>query len=159
MSIVHATSTEIRLGLLKKIKEIDPSMPICIRGMQAPKLEGLPEWIAFEVLYQGSAPSRRGVISKEIDVQITVYTRHAEYRSDKKFTAISDLEDKYGAIFHQKDICIKSSCISFQENRIVPLDLRSIGDFAKDIIQQEPPLHTLASVILNTGFINSYKED
>jgi hypothetical protein len=150
------TYSELYLGLLNYVKAIDPAMPMFVRGTPTPSYEGVDEWISFEILSFMESPSRRHTVDMLVDVQLICYTRHATHRKDNKFTAQFDLMDKYGPLFHQKDVNIKNTCIQFKENRIVPLDLRSVGDYAKDIINQLPPLHTLSTVILNQGLISSY---
>lgn len=152
MSLNHE---DIYLGLLKLVKAVDPNMPMIIPGMPAPTLEGKNEWVSFNILSIINTPCRRSAEEAVVDIQLIVYSLHAQHRTDKKMTAIYALLDKYGPIFHKRDHVIKSTCIQFKENRIVPLDLRSVGDFAKEILNQLPTLHTLSTVILNQGLISS----
>ncbi len=127
--------------------------------MPLPTIDGKDEWICFDILSMINGPARRNTVEMYIDTQITLYSLHAEHRSDKKFDAIYRLLDKYGSLFHRKDHVIKNTCIQFKENRIVPLDLRSTGDFAKEMLNQLPPLHTQSVVILNQGLISSTIKD
>lgn len=150
--------TELYLGLLAYVKAVDPAMTMMIRGTPTPSYDGLDEWLSFEVLSIVESPARRHTIDAVVDVQLICYSRTAGHRSDHDFAAIYRLMDKYGPIFHQKDVRIKNTCIQFKENRIVPLDLRSVGDYAKDILNQLPPLHTLSTVILNQGLVSSYDQ-
>lgn len=149
------TNSELYLGLLSYVKAIDPLMPMQIRGIPAPPVAEANEWIVFDILSIIHSPARRHTVDINIDVQLICYSKHATHRTDNKFTAIYDLLDKYGAAFQRKDVVIKSTCIQFKENRIVPLDLRSTGDFAKEALNQLPPLHTQSVVILNQGLISS----
>lgn len=157
--MVHATYSQLHLGLLAYVQAIDPLMPMQIRGTPTIAMEKLDEWITFDILSMMDGPCRRGTVEKYIDIQVILYARHGVHRKDNKFNAIYSLVDKYAPAFHSKDVMIKSSCISFKENRMVPLDLRSTGDFAKDQVNQLPPLHTTSMVILNQGVINSYIEE
>jgi hypothetical protein len=154
---MNATHSEIYLGLLKLVKAVDPDMTMVVRGMPMPTLDRKDEWMCFDILSIISQPCRRNTIETYVDIQLILYSLHAEHRSDKKFDAIYRLIDKYGDLFHQKDVTIKNTCIQFKENRIVPLDLRSTGDFAKEILNQLPALHTMSVVILNQGLISSSK--
>lgn len=156
--MVHATYTELHLGLLQYVQSIDPNMPMQVRGTPQQSLAELDEWIVFDILSMIDGPCRRHTIEKYIDVQIICYSKHGVHRKDNKFNAVYELCDKYAKAFHSKDLMIKSTCISFKENRIVPLDLRSTGDFAKSQVNALPPLHTMSMVILNQGTINSYTE-
>ena len=157
--IQHATYTELHLGLLRYVQSIDPNMSMQIRGTPVQSLVDLNEWIVFDILSMMDGPCRRHTIEKYIDVQLICYSKHGIHRTDNKFNAIYEMVDKYAGAFHSKDLVIKSTCISFKENRIVPLDLRSTGDFAKSQVNQLPPLHTMSMVILNQGTINSYTEE
>lgn len=155
----HATRSEIYLGLLEYVQKADPSMPMVIRGTPTISLDKLNEWIVFDVLSMVDGAARRGVVELYIDVQLICYSRHAVHRTDNKFDSIYTLADKYSPLFHRKDIMIKSSCIQFKENKMVPLDLRSTGDFASNILNSLPVLNTMSMVILNQGIINSYIEE
>ena len=156
MSLNHE---DIYLGLLQIVKAVDPNMPMVVPGIPVPSLEGKDEWISFNILSIINTPSRRTADEVLVDVQLIVYSLHAQHRSDRKFSAIYNLVDKYSSLFHKRDHVIKNTCIQFKENRIVPLDLRSIGDFAKEILNQLPTLHTLSTVILNQGLISSSIKD
>jgi hypothetical protein len=149
------TYADLYLGLLNYVKNVDPDMPMFVRGTPTPAYEGKNEWFSFEILSFMESPARRHTIDMTVDIQLVCYTRHATHRTDNDFTALYKLMDKYAPLFHQKDVIIKNTCIQFKENRIVPLDLRSVGDYAKDILNQLPPLHTLSTVILNQGLISS----
>jgi hypothetical protein len=129
-----------------------------VRGAPAQAVANLDEWIVFDILSIIDTPSQRHAIERAIDIQIICYSKHGIHRSDNKLDAVYRLADKYAAAFQSKDIMIKSTCISFKENRMVPLDLRSTGDFAKSQVNALPPLHTMSMVILNQGTINSYIE-
>lgn len=149
------THAELYLGLLNYVRAIDPNMPMQVRGTPSPAVEEKDEWIVFDILSIINSPARRHTVDVNIDVQLICYSRYATHRKDNKFTAIYDLLDKYGSYFHRKDVVIKNTCIQFKENRIVPLDLRSTGDFAKEALNQLPVLHTQSVVILNQGLISS----
>jgi len=155
----HATNAELHLGLLDYVQKIDPAMPMVIRGAPMISLDGLDEWIVFDILSMADGIARRNVVERYIDVQLICYSRYATQRKDNKFNSVYSLSDKYAPHFNRKEIMIKSSCIQFKENRMVPLDLRSTGDFAKDILNSLPQLHTMSMVILNQGTINSYIEE
>lgn len=149
------TYQEMYLGLLSYVKAVDPNMPMFVRGTPTPEYATANEWLSFEILSFIDSPARRHTVDKLVDVQLICYTKHATHRTDNDFTALYRLMDKYGPLFDRKDVRIKNTCIQFKENRIVPLDLRSVGDYAKDILNQLPPLHTLSTVILNQGLISS----
>lgn len=151
--------TELYLGLLNHVKAVDPNMAMQIRGTPSPELKDKNEWIVFDILSFVDSPARRFTIDMMVDVQLICYSRYATHRTDNRFTGIYDMADKYASIFHRKDIRIKNTCIQFKENRIVPLDLRSTGDFTKDSLNQLPPLHVQSIVILNQGLISSFDSD
>ena len=156
--MVQATYTELHLGLLQYVQAIDLAMPMQVRGTPQQFLSDLDEWIVFDILSMIDGPCRRHSIEKYIDIQLICYSKHGVHRKDNKFNAIFEMVDKYAGAFAGKDLMIKSTCISFKENRIVPLDLRSTGDFAKSQVNALPSLHTMSMVILNQGTINSYIE-
>lgn len=157
--MVHATYAELHLGLLKYVQSIDPTMSMQVRGTPQQSLVDLDEWIVFDILSMIDLPGPRNTIQKIIDIQLICYSKHGVHRKDNKFNAIFELADKYAKAFHSKDLMIKSTCITFKENRMVPLDLRSTGDFAKSQVNALPPLHTMSMVILNQGTIHSYTEE
>lgn len=150
------TYSDLYKELLAYVKAIDPNMPMQIRGTPPISQDNIDEWIVFDILSMLDGVARRNVVERYVEVQIICYSRYATLRADNKFDAIYSLTDKYNAAFHRKDLCIKNTCIQFKESRIVPLDLRSTSDFAKDILQNLPPLHTMSMVILNQGIISSY---
>ena len=156
--MVHASYSEIHLGLLQYVQAIDPNMSMQVRGVPPQSLETLEEWIVFDILSIMESPSRRHTVDIAVDIQLICYSKYGVHRKDRQFDAPYRLLDKYAAAFHSKDIMIKSTCISFKENRIVPLDLRSTGDFAKNQVNALPPLQLMSMVILNQGIINSYIE-
>lgn len=155
---MHATYEELYLGLLKLVSEVKPDMAMVIRGTPAPQLSSLDEWISFELLSLHDLPARVDTVYKVLDIQLTCYARHGTLRADKRFGAHFGLADVYGKVFHKRNIQIKNTCIQFKENRMVPLDLRSTGDYAAEITNSLPQLHTQSVVILNQGIISSTVE-
>jgi hypothetical protein len=151
-------SRDLYTGLIQYVQAEAGTTPVFIRGTPNPPVADVDEWLSFDILSIIDGPCRRNTIERYIDIQIICFSKYATLRSDNKFVAIYDLADKYSRLFHKKDVMIKNTCIQFKENKIVPLDLRSVGDFAKDILQQLPPLHTLSVVLLNQGVINSTQE-
>jgi hypothetical protein len=156
-----ATHTEIYTELLKRVESVcNPSKrPFIVKGTPLPKLADYDEWVCFELLSKFSAPTEKAVCVNDVyDIQITLYSKHAEFRSDKSFTAIYKMVDEFNEIFNQASFYIKTSCIRFEESKIVHMDLRSLSDFAKAIYQNSPPMQTLAAVIINQGTIIDTKE-
>lgn len=149
--IQHA---DLFLGLLAYVKAADPDMPMFIRGTPVPSYEGKNEWLSFEILSINNGAARINANEVTVDIQCTCYSRTATHRTDNSFTAIYTLADKYGALFHQRNVRLKNTCIQFKENKIIPLDLRSTGDYAAQALNQLPPLSTLSVVILNQGIIS-----
>lgn len=149
---------DLYTGLLQYIQKEAGDTPVFMRGVPNPSVADVDEWLSFDILSIIDGASRRNTIERYIDIQLICYSKYATHRSDNSFIAIYNLADKYGKLFHKKDVLIKNTCIQFKENKIVPLDLRSVGDFAKDILQQLPPLHTLSVVLLNQGMIHSSQE-
>jgi hypothetical protein len=155
------THTEIYTELLKRVEQQcdKANRPLIIKGTPLPKLENYDEWVSFELLSKFSMPTEKHVcVNDTYDIQLTLYSKHAEYRTDKSFTAIYKMVDMFNPIFNQASFYIKTSCIRFEESKIVHMDLRSLSDFAKAIYQNSPPLQTLAAVIINQGTIIDTKE-
>jgi hypothetical protein len=150
---MKATDSDIYLGLANIVALLLPNAPVFLKGMANPSVNGKDEWAAFELLYSMPITIRKNAQGRKIAVQITAYSAHAEHRADKKVNRVYELGDIYKEAFHQKDILLKSSCIQFKESIIKYIDLRSLSDFSKQIYQNSPPLHLMASVIITEGII------
>lgn len=154
--MTRPTFTDVYLGLAKRVQDTFPGLPLALKGMPQPDLSHADDFIDFQVLSFLESPARTHTVDLDLTIQIMCYAKHAERRADNKIARVFELADMAVAAFQRKDVVIKDTCILFKEARIIPLDLRSIGDFSKVIYQQSPPLDFMCAVVLIDGCVGSH---
>ena len=148
------TYSELYLGLAKIVSKVDTSIPILLKGMPFPNLDEVPDFIAFDLLNEVERRTQSLDGDRIYSVQLSCHSLHAEYRADKKFSAPYDLAYKYKPFLHRATHIIKSSCFRTLDAKITYLDLRSTGDYSKQIYQTSPSLKIHTCVIHTTAQIS-----
>lgn len=148
---------EIYLFIANLIKTAGVRTPVpkmILKGIEIPSLEGVDEWIAFELLLQNPYAARRIQREESIHFQLTCFTVDSDRRADKKIGVQYDLANLYKPVLHQRDYMLKNTCIRFKECKMTFLDLRTSTFTAKAISTGgTPPLQTQSAVILSEACI------
>lgn len=141
-------------GLARIIHELDPMIPLLLKGMSPHSLTKEQEFLTFEVLDEREKPSQTIINSdKCLSVQLTCYSYHAEFRTDKKIDRPQELAAKYKKLFHRANHIIKSTCVRMHDARIVYLDLRSAGDSVNIAVQANITQQLHCCVIQSEAYI------
>lgn len=127
--------------------------PLFLRSAPLPTIENQEEWVSFEVLGMDPAITPKLYVNQELDVQITCYSLHSQYRKDQNPLKHLEMSDKIKPLIDRRSFTLNGSMIEFLEARVVNLDLRSMGDFSKSIYQQSPKLNTVCIVLLSKARI------
>lgn len=139
----------------KTLSLVDPNIKLFVKQAMIPKLEGLVDWVTFDIIayVQSAGPSQHE--ESHFMLQIIAYSMHAEYRPDHSPGAVYKLADTYKNVFNQKTLLItgKDWIAQFKEPRVSFMDNRLMGDFSKTIYQQSPEMKCMAGVILIEGVI------
>lgn len=146
--------SELYMGMAKIIQNVDPLMRLILKGMPLPELNGIQEFIAFDMLSEVEKASQSLDGDRVYNLQLSCYSLHAEYRDDKSIIAPQKLAEKYKPIIHRANHTIKSSCLRTIDSRIVYLDLRASGDYSKQIYQSSPSYKLHSCVLYTTAHIS-----
>ena len=127
---------------------------IFIPGWPHPDISNADDWLEFFILSGDRYASRVIDDKRAISLEIIVYSIHASSRKhDRKTNNELTISDAILPIFDQKRFLVKDSAIQLKEAKMVPLDLRSMGDFAEKVKQRAPDLNVNTAVILIDGEI------
>lgn len=141
-------------SLIKNAGVRDPVPKMLLKGLELPSIEGLDEWIAFELLLQNPLAARRIQREETIHFQQTCFTVDSDRRKDKKIAVQYELASLYQPILHQRDYMLKNTCIRFKECKMTFLDLRTSTFTAQGIATGgTPSLQTQSAVILSEASI------
>jgi hypothetical protein len=138
----------------KKAQAIFPTAPLIIKGTQYPS-QDVPEFMMIDLLAHTTVPHHRYTQCVKFTLQMVCYSLPGNMRTDGKFFRHLEMADAVKAAMDNLVIPVtnKNTCIELHECKITPLDLRSLGDFAKDIYANTPPLHLLSTVLILDGVI------
>ncbi len=150
------THAELFLGIQKEINDLDPGMPMAVKGLKLP--QETEEWVTFNDLSVYPFRSRKDTINHRISIELICYAKHAQYRQDQNFKRAWEMVDPYFQLLNQGRFIVKSSCIQFREARLIYLDHKSLGDFAEHIDQQSPNLNLDAILLEVEGIWIQSKE-
>lgn len=143
------------LKVAEAITLIQPTILVDIKGIPAQSKEGLEEWVSIDLLNSMEQPSQTLEHSnKHLLFQLTCFSMHAEYRQDRDFVAPWKLSNKFKPVIHRARYSIDTSCLKFQDVKIIYLDLRSSGDYAKELYQSSPILQTHAVLMTAHAIIS-----
>lgn len=153
MPVPSDTTCLLKVGAT--IQEAFPSLVIDIKGIPATVKKDKEEWISLDLINSLEQASQSIAGSdKTLLFQISCFSKHSEYREDKKFTAPWDLSEKLKPFLHRAKYVIESSCLKFLDTKMMYLDLRSSGDFAKESYQNSPILQTHCVLITSRAIIS-----
>lgn len=141
------TYSELYLGMAKIIRDVDPNIPLILKGMPHPELADYPDFLAFDLLNETEKPTRNQDGDKMFNIQLACNSAHAEYRADRKITAPYDIATIYKPYIHRANHMIKNTCFRTLDAKITYLDLRSAGDYSKQIYQNSPSLKIHTCII------------
>lgn len=146
---------DIYTGVAKIIRALDPAMTVVLRGQPIPKIGTKEEWLQFDFLSQYPIASQTTLKYDEwCNFQLSCYSVHAEYRADRSFTRPYEIGETYKQLINRKSYPIKDTCIQFFDATMQYLDLRSSGDFSKEIYQNNPSLQVHSTVITSRARIS-----
>ena len=149
------SASEIYLALGKHIRSV-VDVPLVVRSVPQESKEQWDDWVAYELLSIVDSPARTHTVDRVVTIQIIIYSRHTEKRRDNKLTANLELADTIYTAVNRRNVPLKDSCIQLKDAKMVTMDLRSIGDFAKGIYQQSPSLDLQSTVLLIDGIISTH---
>lgn len=153
---------EIYLHVAKLIQTsglVTPVPKMLIKGLEAPSLEGMDEWLAYEMLLADPHVARRIQHEETYHFQLTCFTVDSVRRSDGKIGRQYELASIYRPLLHQQDYMLKNTCIRFKECKISFLDLRTATFTAQAIATGGvPPLQTQSAVLLLEATIITNKD-
>ncbi len=133
---------------------------IILKGLEVPRLDGVEEWLAFELLNVEPKVCRRSEVIDCYSFQLTCYSLESAQRTDRKFHRHYELASAYRSFMHQRDYALQNTCIRFKECKMTLLDLRSTTSAAKPIAAPGTPLlHVQAAVLLCDAMIIKPKDD
>ena len=157
-----ANEYQIYLGVGKLIQEcglVTPAPKLLIKGLETPSLEGVEEWLAYEMLLVDAMEARRVQHEETYYFQLTCFTVDSARRADGKIGRHYELASIYKPLLHQQDYTIENTCIRFKECRISFLDLRTATFTAQAIATGGvPPLQTQSAVLLIEATIITKKD-
>jgi hypothetical protein len=148
----------INTRIREMLYNINPQMPFVIRGVQYPtQYDDFLEVNVLNITPQTSSRWRKFV---KFAVEIKCFSKHTNIRGDNngEIDPHFTLAKPYIDLLNQRRHIINNTCIQFNEPKIVNLDLKSLGDFAKSADQQSPSLNLFVLAIQITGTINRTKE-
>ena len=138
---------------------LTPKPKLQVKGIAAPSLEGVDEWLSFQLLLENPHAAQRIQHNETYSFQLTCFTVDAERRADKKVGREFFLSNLYKPMLHQQDYMLENTCIRFKEARIAFLDLRTSTFTARAISTGgTPPLQTQSAVILAEACIITHKD-
>jgi hypothetical protein len=147
--------TTCKLKLCKEIQDAYPDLIIDIKGMPAAEKKDAEQWISIDLLNSLEQASQSIAGSdKTLLFQLTCFSKHSEYREDRKFTGPWDLANLMKPYMHRAKYIIETSCLKFLDTKMIYLDLRSSGDFAKESYQNSPILQTHCVLITSRAIIS-----
>jgi hypothetical protein len=145
--------------LIQTASVVAPAPKLLIKGLELPSLEGMDEWLAYEMLLADPHVARRVQLEETYHFQLTCFTVDATRRSDGKVGRQYELASIYRPLLHQQDYMLKNTCIRFKECKITFLDLRTATFTAQAIATGGvPPLQTQSAVLLIEATIITQKE-
>lgn len=157
-----ANEYQVYLYIAKLIQQcglVTPAPKLLIKGLEAPSLEGVDEWLAYEMLLADPMVARRIQHEETYHFQLTCFTVDSERRSDGKIGRHYELASIYKPLLHQQDYTIENTCIRFKECRMAFLDLRTATFTAQAIATGGvPPLQTQSAVLLIEASIITMKD-
>ncbi len=146
-------------NLIKNSGLVTPTPKFLMKGLELPKLEGVEEWLSFELLLEDYTAARRVQHEEKIFFQLICFTVDAVKRSDLKLGRQYELAKIYKPLLHQRNYMIENTCIQFKECKITFLDLRTSTFTAQAIATGgTPPLQTQSAVLLIEASIITPKD-
>lgn len=151
----NPTFMDIYTELASVIQDVMPEIIMLLRGEPIPKIGSVEEWIQFDFLsnYPIASQTKRK-FDDWCNFQVTCYSMHSEYRVDHKFSRPYELASIYKPAINRKNYPIKNTCIKFYDATMQYLDLRSSGDFSKEIYQNNPSLQVHSTVLTSRARIS-----
>ncbi len=140
-----------------EIQQLLPTTPLFLRSAPLPSIAESEEWLSFELLGMTPSISPQLYVNQQVDLQITCYSLHSQFRKDTNPLRHLEMVDIVKPLIDSRAHDFGNAVIEFFEAKVINLDLRSMGDFSKAIYQQSPKLNTNAAVILNSGQIIATK--
>jgi hypothetical protein len=137
----------------KLIADVDPLIPVIIRGVQYPTADDFIEVNSLAIDPKVARPSQTYC---DIQLEVRCFSKHTNVREDNSgvIDPHFNFADNYIEMLSQKRYMIDTACIQLKAPRIVNLDLSSLGDFSQAIDQQSPRLNMFCMVINVAGQIH-----
>ncbi len=154
MAHIIATLPQIIKSMNAIVAGIDSTMPLIIKGAPAPLLENKEEWVQFDFLSSFPIPAHAPEKRNALYMQVICFSRHAHLRLDRSIVAPWTLAEKYSDALTNLTVKVpvgdssETSCFRIHEAKQVYLDLKSSGEFSKQIYLPSVPLDTHCVVLL-----------
>jgi hypothetical protein len=138
----------------KAFQELFPNDILVMKGATATPLKDADDWAQFQLLNSFELPLSTTQNSyRRVLLQLSCYSKIQQYRADAKFDAPWTLARKYKCLMHRKNIRIENTCLKIQDSKMIYMDLKASGDYAKEIYQSSPSLQIHSVVITSTALI------
>lgn len=150
---LDATESDIITAMLDAIVATDPDMKVQVKGMSLKIVKEDQDWLSFQLLNSEQRPVQSLRRFNRMLMQLTCYSRHAEYRVDKNWKAPWIVADKFRPLMNRAKLNVKNACLQIQDCTMIHMDLRASADFAKEQFQSSTPLQLHSVVITTTAII------
>lgn len=146
---------KILSAIYKRALEIYPNLLIDLKGSNQLPHNSIEEWVSLEILNSIELPTQTPDVNsdRQILVQLTCYSLHAELRKDTSLVAPWTLANKLKPLLHRSNYVIESSCFRFHDCKMVYLDLKSSSDASKHIVENNPSFKIHSVIITSNGKI------
>lgn len=146
---------ELLLHICSAVRKLDANIIVDIKGIPAQSKDGVSDWLSVDLLNSLEMATQTTENSdRRLLFQITCFSKHAEYRIDKEFIAPWKLANRFKPVLHRAAYPIQNTCLKFLDTKMMYLDLRSSGDYAKELYQSSPVLQTHAVLITASAIIS-----
>lgn len=145
--------TEINTYLLNEVRLLAAAdgIPISVVGASYPKEDA---FIKYSTLLVAPRLSRPGQIRTLLHVELMCYHRHAGDATNGKVFGHLEMAQRYIHLYHQRRVNINNTCLQFTEARMIPLDLKAVGQFSQAGSQPSSSLNLNVAVIESYANIN-----
>lgn len=131
-------------------------IPLIMRGLPKPSLEGQDDWLRFNLLEGRPVPDPQAYVYWNIEVAIT--SKKAHCRTDGRFDAPYRIFRELKPLIHRANVTIEGICIRSKEVLMTHLDNRTIGQGFDNMSVTSPDSNT-HTLLTQTTFVETSGED
>ena len=147
---------ELNTYLFNEAREIaiGLNVPIVVPGADNPKADAFVKYSTLLAAPKVARPEQTRLL---LHVELMCYHVHANAVSKGVVGRIFGhlwLAQKFVHLYHQRRLLINNTCLQFTEARMIPMDLKSVGQFSQAGNQASSPLNLNVAVIESFATIN-----